>query len=80
MASDNKRNNQGERPNSANGAVAIDHREQPRGFRDIIADKNLTSGEAAWEVFREYARERPEVVAMWTFGIGFVLGWKLKIW
>jgi hypothetical protein len=28
--------------------------------------------------FREYARERPEIVALWCFGIGFVLGWKLK--
>lgn len=30
--------------------------------------------------FRQYARERPEVVALWCFGIGFVLGWKLKPW
>jgi hypothetical protein len=28
--------------------------------------------------FSEYARERPEIVALWCFGIGFVLGWKLK--
>ncbi len=55
-------------------------REQSRGMREIIADQNLSSGEAAWECFREYAKERPEVVALWTFGIGFVLGWKLKIW
>ena len=32
------------------------------------------------EYFKEYARERPEVVALWCFGIGFVLGWKLKPW
>jgi hypothetical protein len=30
--------------------------------------------------FREYARERPEVVALWCLGVGFVLGWKLKPW
>jgi hypothetical protein len=30
--------------------------------------------------FREYARERPEVVALTCLGIGFVLGWKLKPW
>lgn len=36
--------------------------------------------EAAVECFRTYARERPEAVAMWAFGIGFVLGWKLRIW
>lgn len=28
----------------------------------------------------EYARERPEVAALWCFGIGFVLGWRLKPW
>ena len=32
------------------------------------------------ECLREYSRERPEVVALWAFGIGFVLGWKLKPW
>jgi len=38
------------------------------------------TGEALMELFKEYSRERPEVVAMWAFGIGFVLGWKLKPW
>lgn len=28
----------------------------------------------------EYAREKPAVAGLWCFGIGFVLGWKLKIW
>jgi hypothetical protein len=37
-------------------------------------------GEAALEFIQHYSRERPEVVAMWAFGIGFVLGWKLKPW
>ena len=32
------------------------------------------------EYARQYAREKPEVVALWCLGIGFVLGWKLKIW
>lgn len=35
---------------------------------------------SAFEHFREYRRERPGVVALWCFGIGFVLGWKLKLW
>ncbi len=35
--------------------------------------------EAALDYFTLYARERPEIVAMWAFGIGFVLGWKLRI-
>lgn len=29
---------------------------------------------------RQYAHEKPEVVALWCLGIGFVLGWKLKFW
>jgi hypothetical protein len=32
------------------------------------------------QYLREYARENPEAAAMWCFGIGFVLGWKLKLW
>jgi len=36
--------------------------------------------EAAWRYFKAYSREKPEVVALWAFGIGFVLGWKLKLW
>ena len=32
------------------------------------------------EYLRQYAREKPEVAALWCFGIGFVLGWKLKPW
>lgn len=32
------------------------------------------------EYFRQYARQRPEVVALWCLGIGFVVGWKMKIW
>ena len=29
---------------------------------------------------KAYAREKPDVVALWCFGIGFVIGWKLKPW
>lgn len=29
---------------------------------------------------RNYAREKPEMAALWCLGIGFVLGWKLKPW
>jgi hypothetical protein len=28
----------------------------------------------------EYARARPLPFAVWAFGIGFALGWKLKPW
>ena len=29
---------------------------------------------------RDYARQKPDVAALWCFGIGFILGWKLKPW
>ena len=32
------------------------------------------------EYLKDYAREKPEVAALWCVGIGFVLGWKLKPW
>jgi len=32
------------------------------------------------ESAEEYARENPLSFAAWAFGIGFVLGWKLKPW
>jgi ElaB/YqjD/DUF883 family membrane-anchored ribosome-binding protein len=32
------------------------------------------------QYLREYVRENPENAALWCFGIGFVLGWKLKMW
>jgi hypothetical protein len=35
---------------------------------------------SALEHFQEYRRQRPGVVALWCVGIGFVLGWKLKLW
>lgn len=41
-------------------------------------NQQLSPGEAVLDFLREYSRERPEVVAMWAFGIGFVLGWKMK--
>ena len=38
------------------------------------------TAKSALEHFQEYGRERPGVVALWCFGLGFVLGWKLKLW
>jgi hypothetical protein len=45
----------------------------PNGIREATT-------KSAFEHFQEYGRERPGVVALWCFGIGFVLGWKLKLW
>lgn len=32
------------------------------------------------EYVKAYARQKPEVAAMWCFGVGFIVGWKLKPW
>lgn len=29
---------------------------------------------------KDYARQQPEMAALWCLGIGFILGWKLKPW
>lgn len=32
------------------------------------------------QYLKEYAKEKPDVAALWCFGLGFVIGWKLKPW
>jgi hypothetical protein len=49
-------------------------------IEQIVRSDQLSATDAAVEYFKLYSRERPEVVALWAFGIGFVLGWKLKLW
>lgn len=36
--------------------------------------------ESSMEAIERYARDEPWAFAGWVFGIGFVLGWKLKPW
>ena len=40
----------------------------------------MGAGEAAMCYLHSYAKEKPEAVALWALGIGFVLGWKLCPW
>jgi hypothetical protein len=46
----------------------------------MTAENQLKPLDDLFEYLREYARERPEIVALTCFGVGFVLGWKLKPW
>lgn len=57
----------------SNSATLKTH--ESRGTGEILEPKHDLS-----ERVREYVREKPEVVALWCLGIGFVLGWKLKPW
>lgn len=40
----------------------------------------LQPGQDLMDYAKEYARQKPEVVALWCFGVGFIVGWKLKPW
>jgi hypothetical protein len=57
-----------------------DHHYQNERNLQPGADDRIVATEAVLKLLKDYARERPEVVALWAFGIGFVLGWKLKPW
>ena len=39
-----------------------------------------TTSKTACEHFYEFGRERPGTLALWCLGLGFMLGWKLKLW
>jgi hypothetical protein len=46
----------------------------PRSARDLRPIEDLTA------YIREYARQQPEKAAVFCVGLGFILGWKLKLW
>ena len=56
------------RPNQREGRPADEMERVADQAKDIV--QHLT----------EYARANPTNAALWCFGIGFVLGWKLKPW
>jgi hypothetical protein len=58
----------------------VAYRAEPRTEQGYDEEYQLHPLDDALSYFREYARERPDVVALACFGIGFVLGWKLKPW
>ena len=61
------------------------HREQQISSRQQQFRPGTTADEIeplrdAAAYLKAYAKERPDVAALWCFGIGFILGWKLKLW
>lgn len=48
--------------------------------QQAISEEALSPVQEIVEIARDYARTNPEAAALWCFGIGFVLGWKLKPW
>lgn len=43
-------------------------------------NEKLQPVEDLMDYAKTYARQNPEMAALWCFGVGFVLGWKLKPW
>ncbi|MFO0950707.1 MAG: hypothetical protein U0835_06045 [Isosphaeraceae bacterium] len=54
----------------ATGATAMREEESPI---EAFVERGVASLE-------DYARREPLTFAAWVFGVGFVLGWKLKPW
>ncbi len=57
-----------QRTGSDGGRVARQGSSQMQPFDDLL------------QYAKTYARERPETFAMACFGVGFILGWRLKPW
>jgi hypothetical protein len=66
------------RPTSQNEAASGFPPQRQSGGRSQDAQQGLVAEASGF--LQEYSRARPEVVALWAFGIGFILGWKLKPW
>ena len=54
------------------------HDQNSRTSLREVADEGTLQG--VTEYVRDYIRANPESAALWCFGIGFVLGWKIKPW
>ncbi len=46
----------------------------------FLTNSDIQPLEDVSQYLRAYARQKPVMAALWIFGIGFVLGWKLKPW
>lgn len=54
---------------------------QNRGIKSSTSrDEHLQPSQDLMDYLKSYAREKPDVAALWCFGLGFVIGWKLKPW
>lgn len=62
------------------GSAGMAHSQTAAPVNASNPGPDLQPAQDAIDYLKAYARERPEVAALWCFGIGFVLGWKLKPW
>ena len=53
---------------------------EPQRISGPTTSQDLTPANDLIDYAKSYARQKPEVAALWCFGAGFVLGWKIKPW
>ncbi|MCA9024324.1 MAG: hypothetical protein KDA86_03835 [Planctomycetaceae bacterium] len=53
---------------------------QERKSSAVSSGEDLQPSKDLVQYMKDYAREKPDVAALWCFGVGFVIGWKLKPW
>lgn len=49
-------------------------------FSDTATPALRRSTEDWFSALSHYAHERPDVIAVWAFGLGFVLGFRFRLW
>jgi hypothetical protein len=64
----------------ANTRTASKSNNRRKSEEALIPEEATEVASDVVEYLKEYAREKPEVAALWCLGIGFILGWKLKPW
>ncbi|WP_417851144.1 hypothetical protein [Thalassoglobus sp.] len=45
-----------------------------------VSSQQLNPVEDVQKYVVEFAKQQPQTAALWCFGIGFLVGWKLKPW
>ncbi|QDT35310.1 hypothetical protein [Thalassoglobus polymorphus] len=52
----------------------------PRRTAGKSSSRQLNPVEDVQEYVVKFAKQQPQTAALWCFGIGFLVGWKLKPW
>ncbi|MCA9072197.1 MAG: hypothetical protein KDA84_24895 [Planctomycetaceae bacterium] len=56
------------------------HTRTPTNRQSPFAGTQLEPVDDVVEYVKTYARQNPGTAALWCFGVGFIIGWKLKPW
>jgi hypothetical protein len=52
----------------------------PSSYKAFKSFGNMKPTDDLMQYAIDYARQNPGTAALWCFGVGFILGWKLKPW